>query len=270
MSPSSAKTARRSAGAALAALLWAAAPARAEIRLEVGGALEPSGSGLRVRLDVTNRGDTAAPRVDVEAEVVGAYAEGVLPAGIVPGGMQSLWLDFAATPARPGVHALALHLRYPVTGQADPASQRAYLLLALGARSAPAVRVSTLPATLETSGALAIDLESTDGRARPVHVRVLAPRGVNALAAVDVDVPAQGRARATVPLIRSGPPRSERLGVVVLASSTTEGVVDTAASTAVVELVPHRPWMPRLRIPIAVASVVLILAALAAEFLRRA
>jgi hypothetical protein len=271
VSPSSAKTASRAAGAALAALLAAAAPAPAGVRLEVGGALEEAAadSGLRVRLDVTNRGDSAAPRLEVEGELFGFHAEGRLHDGVGPGATASLRLDLPAVPPRPGVYALALHLRYPVPGQTETASQRAYLLLALGARGAPAVRVTALATTLETSGALGLDLESADGLAHDVQVRVLSPRGLNALAEVKAVVPAQGRTRATVPLIRTGPSRSERLGVVVLAASTTDGVEDTVAITAVVDLVPHRPWMPRLRIPIAVAAAALLLAALAFEFRRR-
>ncbi len=57
------------------------------------------------------------------------------------GEAESVWLRFPVRPPRPGVHALALHLRYAVTGAADPASQRACLLLTLGARADPPIRV---------------------------------------------------------------------------------------------------------------------------------
>jgi len=268
VSPSSPTSASRAAGAALAALLTASAPAAAAIRLDVGGALEPADAGLRVRLDVTNRGDVAALHVDVEAEIFGLYAEGRLPGPLAPGATQSVRLDFTAAPARPGVHALALHLRYPVSGQTETASQRAYLLLALGSHGPPAVRLAPRPTTFETRGSLDVDLESADGRPHTVQVRVLGPRGVNALAEAPVDVPARGPARATVPLIRTGPSRNERLGVVVLAASTDDGLQDTVATTAVVDLVAHKPWMPRLRIPIAVLSIALLFAAIALEFRR--
>src|SRR6185295_11581516 len=219
-SPSSPTSTSR-AGAALFALLLSAAPAAAVVRLDVGGALEPVDIGLRVRLDVTNHGDAAALRVDVEAEIFGVYAEGRLPGPLAPGATQSVRLDFAtAAPERPGIHALALHLRYPVSGQTETASQRAYLLLGLGPHGPPAVRLTPRPSSFETSGALDVDLESADGRPHTVQVRVLGPRGVNALAAASAAVPAQGSTRATVRLIRTGPSRSERLGVVVLASST--------------------------------------------------
>lgn len=240
------------------------------MRLDVGGALEPADLGLRVRLDVTNHGDAAADHVEVEAEIFGVYAEGRVPGPLAPGATQSVRLDFvAAAPTRPGVHALALHLRYPVGGQTEAASQRAYLLLALGTHGPPAVRLAPRPSSFETSGALDVDLESADGRPHTVQVRVLGPRGVNPLAEASARVPAQGSARATVPLIRTGPSRTERLGIVVLARSTDDGVDDTAAATAVVDLVAHKPWMPRLRIPIAVVSVALLLAAAALEFRRR-
>jgi hypothetical protein len=273
VSPSSAN---RRKGAALAALLALATPAGAlgQVRLDVAGALEPAGEGILVRVDLKNGGDAAAQRVDVEGELLGQHAEGHVPSGLAAGAAESVRLHFLVEGPRPGVHALALHLRYPLPGQAEPVSQRAYLLLALGARPEPAVRLTVLPAALETAGPLPVRLESADGRAHLVRLRVLTPRGVNALAEVEAAVPAAGTARAEVPLVRAGPARRAAegpalLGVVVLAASTDDGVENTAAATATVSVTPYEPWMPRLRIPIAVTAVLLLLSAALLELRRR-
>ena len=239
------------------------------MRLDVGGAVEPSADGLLVRLDVSNRGDVPATRIDVEGELFGHHAEGSLPAGVRAGASRSLWLHFPLPPSRPGVHAVALHLRYPVDGAAEPASQRAYLLVALGARAESPLRVSAAPASFETKGALRVELESADGSTHQARVRVLAPRGVNVLEQAEVSVPAQGTAVARVPLIRTGPSRRERHDLIVLAESTTDGVASTAVARATAELFPHVPVLPRLRVPLAVLGALLLAAAVAAELWRR-
>ncbi len=263
-SPSS-RVGRARALCALLCALAAAPVSAAAVRLEVGGAVEPSSGGLMVRLDVSNRGDLPATRLDVEGELSGQYAESSLPAGIRAGASQSVWLHFPVPPPRPGVHAVALHLRYPVPGARESASQRAYLLLALGARADPPLRVTAAPASFETAGVLRVELESTDGAAHAVRVRVLPPRGLNALEEPEVSVPARGAAVAQVPLIRSGPSRSERHELIVLAATTTDGVDSTAVTRASVDLVPHVPVLPRVRIPLAVLGALLLAAAVAVE-----
>jgi hypothetical protein len=240
------------------------------VRLEVAGAAEPGGDALMVRVDVTNRGASEASRLDVEGELTGHYAEGRLAAGVPAGATRTVWLHFPVRPPRAGVHAVALHLRYPVRGATEPASQRAFLLLVLGADVPPAVRLSAAPAVFETSGELAVTLESADGRPHAARLRVLTPRGVNALLAPEVAVPAAGAASARVPLLRTGPSRAERLRLVLLAEATVENGQSTAAGTAEVQLVPHRPLLPRLRIPLAVAGALLLAAAVALEARRRA
>ena len=247
----------------------ASARAQAAVRLEVAGVAQPGADGLLVRVDVTNRGDRAAGRLDVEGELFGQYAEASLPAGVQAGATQGVWLHFATPAPRPGVHALALHLRYPVIDVHEPASQRAYLLLALGAQADSPLRLAAAPARFETAGTLRVELSATDGRAHVARVRALPPRGMNALEDREVTVPAGGAAWAEVPLIRTGASRSERLELIVLAATTTDGLESTATALARVELYPHRPLMPRLRIPLAVAGGLLLAAAVALELWRR-
>ncbi|HET8644077.1 MAG TPA: hypothetical protein VFO85_01235 [Vicinamibacteria bacterium] len=235
------------------------------MRLEVGGAAEPVEGGLMVRLEVANRGDSAAARVDVAGDLFGHHAEAALPGGVAAGAAQSVWLHFPVGPPRPGVHALALHLRYPGRSAAEPASQRAYLLLALGARADSPLDVWAEPASFETSGALAVQVRSRDGAGHRVRLRVLAPAGLNALGEPDVEVPAQGAATAVVPLIRTGPSRREAHEVLVLAATEDGGVATTAVARATVALVPHVPVLPRLRPFLAATGALLLAAAVAAE-----
>lgn len=249
-----------------AALLWAlaAAPAAGGVRLEAAGFVEPADHGLVVRVEVSNRGDAPAARLEVEGEIFGHHAQSALPGGVAAGATEPLWLHFPVQPPRPGVHALALHLAHPVDG-GPAASRRACLLLELGARATPPVRVAAAPASFETSGALRLELRSADGRAHEVRVRVLPPRGLNALEEPLVRVPAAGGAELAVPLIRTGASRRERLDVVVVAATETDGVASTAVAETSVELVPHEPVLPRARPVLAAAGALLLAAAVGAE-----
>jgi hypothetical protein len=239
------------------------------VQLDVAGAVEASPEGLLVRLDLSNRGDAAATRVDVEGELFGHHAQAALLAGVRAGSSERLWLHFPVPPPRPGVHALALHLRYPVAGAADPASQRAYLLLALGAQAETPLSITAAPVTFETAGRLRVALAATDGAPHTARLRVLAPLGLNALAEPQVTVPAQGSATAEVPLIRTGPSRDASYELILLGAAEVDGVETTAVARASARLVPHVPVLPRLRIPLAVAGALLLAAAAAAEMWSR-
>lgn len=239
------------------------------MRLDVAGAAEPAEDALMVRVDVTNRGTSAAARLDVEGELFGHHSEGRLAAGVPAGATQSVWLHFPDGPQRPGVHALALHLRYPVAGRPEPASQRAFLLLALGGNLPPAVTLAAGPAVFETAGELVVAIESADGRAHVARLRVLTPRGVNALAEPEVAVPAAGTATARVPLLRTGASRADQLGLVLLAQVNDAGRERTSAGTAQVHLVPYRPLLPRVRVPLAAAGLLLLAAAVVKEMRAR-
>jgi hypothetical protein len=101
----------------------------------------------------------------------------------------------------------------------------------------------------------------------PRTSRACWPRGLNALG--NARSPCPRAARRGSALIRTGPSRSERLELIVLAATITGGVESTATALARVELFPHRPLLPRLRIPLAVAGGLLLAAAVAAELWRR-
>ncbi len=227
--------------AAAALLLAASAPARAQAVLDVSGSVVAVAPRLEVRVEVTNRGDRLAVPVDVSGELLGERREARLEAGVPPGGAGSVRLDFAPAADRPGVHALTLLLEHPVAGTPDAAgnppvaSQRAWLLLALGASPPEAVRLAAEPLRLDVKGDLAVGLQSADGRPHPVRLRVLTARGLRAEGdAVELALPASGTTTVRLPVMRSDP-----------------------------------SLLPRLRVPLLVLGLALVATALLFEILRR-
>jgi hypothetical protein len=243
------------------------------VRFAVGGAVESAAAGgLEVRVDVTNEGGLGAATVDVRGEL-GDEADRLSIEGGVPAGqMRSVRFHFDAMPAPAGVHVLGLRLDY--TEGATPGrtpvttSQRAFLLLAIGANPPPAVRVSAGEATIRDAGTVPVTVESIDGAAHRVRVRVLTPRGLNANTPVELDVPAGGRASAEVAILRGTVPRPSRHGVVAVAEVVDGPVAQAAVATSLVNVGPDPAWTPRLRKPIAAAAILLLLAAGAAEWKR--
>ena len=272
---------------AAAAVLSLAAGAEAEVRLEVSGAVRHAGDVLEVDVDLVNRGDSAAGPVTVEAELLGERDRTTLTEGLPPGIGGRLGFHLPLDLPRPGVYPLTLLIDYSATDAAaappeaaaaeastagEPSlSQRAYLLVALGAQATdPAVRVSAAPGRFGTYGAVPIEVASADGRAHRVRLRVETARGLRVLDEPrEIDVPAGGKARLEARLVRSGPPRSGPQGILVIAEVLDGDVHRTAVATENVELVPEEPWLPRLRVPLAAAAAALMLATLAVEVLRR-
>lgn len=240
----------------------------AEVRLAVDGALSGADDRLLARVDLSNQGDAAARALEVEGELLGSYDQGRLEA-LAPGSAGSVTLRFPLETPRPGVHPLALHLRYLPEGAAEgtePTSQRAYLLVAVGANPAPSVRLTMPPARLADHTLAPVELESADGEPHRIGLRVLAPRGLNALGPEDpVEVPARGVVRARVRLLRGSAPGGSRAGLVVLASELDGPLARTAVTTAEVEMVAVGPWLPRLRRPLVGLALALLGAAVAVE-----
>lgn len=256
-------------------LVLAAAPARAGAVLDVSGAVVSVTPRLEVRVVVTNRGDREAAPLEVEGELLGEVRSARLAGGVAPGGEGAVLLDFSPSIARPGTHALVLLLEHPVEGTPDGAgnppmaSQRAWLLLALGASPPPPVRLAADPLRLDVRGDLAVRLESADGEAHRVRVRALPARGLRAEGAADVAVPARGTVPATLPLVRAGAPRGSRHAVLVVAETTDGPLARTAVLAAPVEVAPFPSTLPRLRVPLLVLGLVLLAVALGAEVRRR-
>ena len=258
------------------ALFAAAAAARAEAVLDVSGSVVSVAPRLEVRVVVTNHGDREAAPLEVVGELLGELRSARLAGGVAPGGEGAVLLSFAPASARPGTYALALLLEHPVEGTPDGAgnppvaSQRAWLLVALGASPPPAVRLEADPLRLDVRGDLAVRLESADGEPHRVRLRALPARGLRAEGdGADVAVPARGTAPAALPLVRAGAARGSRHAVLLVAEATDGPLARTAVLAAPVEVAPFPSRLPHLHVPLLVLGVLLVAVALGFEGWRR-
>jgi len=239
----------------------------------VSGAVSLSGEDvLEVRVDLTNRGAAAGP-VSVQGELAGSYDEAKIAEGIDAGATASARLHFPRQVPRPGVHPVVLLLDYAPRasgmGSGAPAalSQRAFLLLSLGAAPPPAVRVSAPEVSLRDRALLPVRLESADGAAHRVRLRVLTPRGLNPERAQDeVAVPAAGAVSVAVPLLRGGVPRPSRQGVLLVAETLDGAAAQASTGTTVVAVSAPSDLMPHLRVPFVLVAALLLAAAAALEW----
>ncbi len=229
---------------------------------------------IEVRVSLKNVGDRGAGSVNVEGELLGRRQEGSLDQGVPAGESRSLLLRYPPEVPRRGVHALALLFDFTegppgADGRPPTESQRAFLLLALGANPPPAVRVDAAEGRLETRSSLAVGLESLDDAAHRVRLRVLTPHGLRAEnPPAEVEVPAVGRVSVPIPLLRSGAPRGSRQGVLLVAEASDGPLARTTVATSVVELAPDSALMPRLRLSLLVLAGLLLASAVALEFRR--
>jgi hypothetical protein len=257
-------------------LLAASARARGGADLEVSGSVLRTSPRLEVRVDVSNRGDALAAPLDIAGELLGERRSARLQGGVPPGGTGAVVLAFQPGEHRPGVHALALLLEHPVQGAPDAAgnppvaSQRAWLLLALGASPGPAVTLVPEPLRLVVRGLLAVRVQSRDGEPHRIRLRVLTARGLRAGGeGVLVQVPARGNVVASLPVVRAGAPRASRHEVVLVAEAEDGPLARTTVATASVEVLPDRAILPRLWVPLALLGALLVATALGAELRRR-
>lgn len=262
----------RAASAALVLLAWLGAPrADAAARLTVGGSVKSEDGALVVSVQVDNPGDAAVGPLVVSGELAARYDEVRAENGVAAGSWTEVTLRFPTEIERPGVHAVALRLDYqspPRTGAWS--SQAAYLLVALGSNPPAAVRITTREAQLETRGEVPVELESTDGRAHRVRLRLLTPKGLNPFGeAPEVTVPGTGRVPAALGVLRAGAPRLTRQGVLIVASTVDDGEQTVAVAEGAVVLTRDPALMPRLRIPLLVLAMALLATAIGVEVHRR-
>jgi hypothetical protein len=243
---------------------------RAEAVLGVSGSVVSVAPRLEVRVVVTNRGDRPAAPLEVTGELLGERRLARLLDGVPPGGSGAVLLEFDAE-VRAGLHALTLLLEHPVDGPPDAAgnpplaSERAWLLLALGGNPGPSVRLAAEPLQLDVMGELPVRVASTDGSPHRVRVRALTGRGLreDGDGAV-VAVPAAGAATVRLPLARGGAPRGSRHAVLLVAESLDGDLARTAVLAAPVEVTADLSILPRARGP--VLALGLLLLAVAAGF----
>ena len=249
---------RWSASSVLAVLVLAG-PAAAEVRLQTAGAVESGPPRVRVRVDLANLGDAPARGVSIEAELLGQRQISRLGEDLPgqEGGSATFSFDVGAL--RPGVYPLALHVQYARSATAgDIASQRGYLLLALGANPPPAVRLTVPTVRLDTMASVVVRIDSADLRTHRVRLRMLTPLGLQPFGSEpEVDVPRFGGVDVEMRLLRGGAPRPSIQGLVVLAETIGEAPPSASAATAGVEVQADPAWMPRLRWPLLALAVLL-------------
>ncbi len=240
--------------------------------LDVAGTVIATEPRLEVRVQVTNRGDQPAAGVEVAGEMLDSRDQGRLNEVLMPGASAAVQLDFDVAPPRPGVYALALLLEHPLPGTPDAAgnpplaSQRGWLLVALGANPAPAVRLAPRPLRLAVRGELEVAVESADGAAHRVRLRALTARGLRSEGAPPVlQVPAAGAVRAQLELMRSGAPAGTRHGVLLVAEALDGPLARTTVAVASVDVAPDPSWLPRWRTALLILALTMLGAVIAAE-----
>lgn len=232
-----------------------------------------SDDAVDVRVGLVNRGAVALRALTADGELFGHAETRKLDQGLEAGASSGLLFSFPLDDATPGVHAVTLRLEYQATaaeGQAPQSIvQPAYVLLALGESPPPAVKITAPEGHMDSVGRWRVALESEDGAAHRMRLRVVLPRTLRAdpLDSL-VAVPATGRVEKELLLFRVDAPWDGPQGAVLVAATDGEPVTRTTVATAVVQ-VGHEPGrMPRLRRPLAVAMALLFLAAGALELRR--
>lgn len=225
---------------------------------------------LDVSVVLRNEGGALARGIAIDAELLGNHSSAELKEGIGVGESRSCQLRFPPDVPYPGTHAVTLLLDY-TSGDKNPAplSQRAYLLLALGESAEPTVLITLKEASMNWAGLVTARLESLDGRAEKVRLRLEGPRGmrVNNPDSL-ILVPAKGGTEVSIPVFKGSLPWDSVQGVLCLA--TTDGpLVRTAVATGVVRVSRDPAWLPRVRRGVLVAALALLGLAAFAEVWKR-
>lgn len=230
--------------------------------------MRPAEDGLHVGVELRNAGDAPIEGpIQVEGRLFSNRDDARLEEAIPPGGTGKVSLTFPPDVPRPGVHALTLLVAHTDNGTAT--SQCAYLLLALGGAPEPAVRLAVDESAFELRGTLAVGLESADAAPHRVRLHVAVPSGLRAEdPAAAVGVPASGRVTARVVLLRTGAAHDTRHGVVVVAEAEDGPQARTTVATGVVRILPEPALLPRIRRPLLVLALALLLASVVLQALR--
>jgi hypothetical protein len=249
-----------------------AVPAAAAVRLGVAaGSVEVAADHLGVSVQLRNEGETGAGPVDVDGEIFGGHSLARVLVGIPPGQVREVALQFPSDVTRPGTYALSLLLDYtPVGKTASPLSQRAYLLLALGEATSPAVRIALSETSLDWAGVATVALQSADGQEHKVRLRLQGPRGLRVVDPEDeIPVPPQGEVRVPIRLFRGTLPWDTVQGVLAIATSADGPAARTTVAVSTARVAPDPAWLPRARKPLLLVTLVLLGAAIFVEAWRR-
>ena len=139
---------------------------------------------------------------------------------------------------------------------------------ASGSAAPSIVRLSVPDVRVLYYGDVQAGVESADGAAHRVRVRVLTPPGLQAPDPALVAVPASGRVTATVRVWRSSAARGSRQPLVVVAESM-DGERAAPSAALFADILPDPAWMPRLRRPLGVLALLLMAAAALLQARRR-
>jgi hypothetical protein len=219
-------------------------------------------------VDVRNTGGERLGGARLRGDFLGRHGEGDL-GDIAPGQGASALLSFPfASEWRPGRHILPLSIDYAAgPGSTAPrVNVLAYLILPLAASAEPALRVAAPEVSLELRSRLPVRLESADGQAHTARVRVQTPRG---LVAPDpppvVDVPAHGGVSVDVVLLRGSAPPESRQGILILAEALDGPIERMAVATSAIDVASDPAWLPHLRAPLLLVTLILLVAGALAE-----
>jgi hypothetical protein len=238
----------------------------AQVRFEVSGGVA-RGPGLAVELSLQNSGDLEARDVFVEGELAGTRAHGEL-GSLAAGARRSIRLSFPGLAARPGRNALTLQIEYKPAEPKDAVArqQPGLLLLELGGAAPPVLGVAIEPSLLDVSAVAWVVLESLDRAPHRAALTVLLATGVNLLEAPrEVAVPASGRLRVPLRLVRGDAPRGGRHAITVVAAPIGEPLEGASAGHGEIEIAADPARLPRLRPWLFALGALLLLAALLAE-----
>jgi hypothetical protein len=247
--------------------------ARAEVRIEITGeVVGGSEEQVDVRVGLKNAGDAPATSVSLSGELFGHSASVPLPVPLKPGESRSVPFTFPLDEATPGTHAVVLRLEYKA--KAGPVEQTllqpAYVLLVLGEKAEPVVKIEAPEAAMDSVGRWRVALSSLDAKPHRVRLRTVLGRSLR-VDPVDasVEVPAQGRAFQDLTLFRVEAPWNTTQGALFVAATEGEDLTATSVATTVVRVGPDPARMPRLRRPLAVVMLVLLSLAAFFEIRRR-
>jgi hypothetical protein len=234
-----------------------AASGATENPIEISGRAWRRATGLDIALELRNSCRTPLGPLSVEAELLGQVRHARIEEGLAPGTERALLLQYSRVPPRPGVYPLVLLFEH--TRDAVRISRRGCLLLSLGEHAAPALRVSIDDLSIRWQATTTVSLASLDGRPHRVELRVLSGRG---LVIVEekrlVSVPAVEPARVPVRVLYAGARRSTLQGLLALASAKDGEVERTSVASAIVHVQDDRPWLSRLKWPLAGVGFVLL------------
>jgi hypothetical protein len=215
---------------------------------------------LEVTVELRNMGPTAAGPVDVDGEIFEHHSLANLPGGLPAGQARTVTLRFPPEVPRPGTHAVSILLDYAAAGASGARlSQRAYILLALGAAPPDAVHLELGETSFDWAGDATVVLESADGLAHSVRLRLEGPRGlrvVNPDAAVAV--PEKGSTRVPIRVFRGTLPWDTVQGVLAMATTVDGPAARTSVAVATVRVLPDPAWAPRARKPLLLAALLLL------------